>query len=132
MDNQTTFTDISNSIVDVSNQQALFLKKKEEYVKKRKEEIINLIRRQTNYSKEEIIEKLEGNNYNYIPILNEYNGRSIIEENQKNTTNQQIYSQIRNLMDDGAKRFRLQQEKAENYKKWLEKNKNEQENKSEN
>ena len=91
-----------------------------------------MIRRQTNYSKEEIIEKLEGNNYNYIPILNEYNGRSIIEENQKNTTNQQIYSQIRNLMDDGAKRFRLQQEKAENYKKWLEKNKNEQENKSEN
>jgi len=132
MDNPITFTDISNSIVDISNQQALFLKKKEEYVKKRKEEIINLIRRQTNYSKEEIIEKLEENNYNYIPILNEYNGRSIIEENKKNTTNQQIYSQIRNLMDDGAKRFRLQQEKAENYKKWLEKNKSEQENKSEN
>ena len=33
------------------------------------------------------------------------------------TTNQQIYGQIRNLMDTGAKKFRVEQERVEQIKK---------------
>ena len=38
-------------------------------------------------------------------------------EDKDITTNQQIYGQIRNLMDTGAKKFRMEQDRVEQIKK---------------
>ena len=39
------------------------------------------------------------------------------KEAENKTTNQEIYGQIRNLMDTGAKKFRMEQERVEQIKK---------------
>ena len=65
---------------------------------------------------------LEKNNYNYQIVLNEYFG---IKESPKKeqTTNQQIYGEIRNLMDTGARKFRQEQDRAKAYQEYIEKQK---------
>ena len=84
-----------------------------------KNEYIQLICRQTDLTEEESRNKLEENNYNYMIVLNEYfkiedKGET---EDENKTTNQQIYGQIRNLMDTGAKKFRMEQDRVEQIKK---------------
>ena len=91
----------------------------QERIEKIKNEYIQLICRQTDLTEEESRNKLEQNNYNYMKVLNEYFGiedKSKIEDETK-TTNQQIYGQIRNLMDTGAKKFRIEQDRVEKIKK---------------
>ena len=82
-----------------------------------------MICRQTDYSEDESKEKLEKYNYNYQLVLNEYFG---IEEKpiKDKTTNQLIYGEIRNLMDTGAKKFRIEQEKSRQYQEYIEKKNN--------
>ena len=90
----------------------------QERIEKIKNEYIQIICRQTDLTEEESCNKLEQYNYNYMKVLNEYFGiedKSEIED--KKTTNQQIYGQIRNLMDTGAKNFRMEQERVQQIKK---------------
>jgi len=123
--------DLSNSlvsqnvIVDPSHNEILrqkIIEHKLEYINKMKVESVKMICRQTDYTEEEAREKLEKNNYNYQIVLNEYFG---IKEPPKKeqSTNQQIYGEIRNLMDTGAKRFREEQERAKAYQEYIEKQK---------
>ena len=123
--------DLSNSlvsqnvIVDPSHNEILrqkIIEQKLEYINKMKVESVKMICRQTDYTEEEAREKLEKNNYNYQIVLNEYFG---IKEPPKKeqSTNQQIYGEIRNLMDTGAKRFREEQERAKAYQEYIEKQK---------
>jgi hypothetical protein len=50
-------------------------------------------------------------------ITNKNSDSNITKNNL--TTNQQIYGEIRNLMDVGARKFRTDQENAELYKKMM-------------
>jgi hypothetical protein len=96
----------------------------EERLKRIHTEAVNLVCRQTDYDEITAREKLEIANYNYENVLNDFYGitnknpDSNITKNNI-TTNQQIYGEIRNLMDVGARKFRTDQENAELYKKMM-------------
>lgn len=91
----------------------------QERIEKIKNEYIQLICRQTDLTEEESRNKLEENNYNYMLVLSEYFKIESKDdkEAENKTTNQEIYGQIRNLMDTGAKKFRMEQERVEQIKK---------------
>lgn len=123
--------DLSNSVVsenviiDPSQNEILrqkYIQQKQEYINRVKVESVNMICRQTDYSEDEAREKLEKNNYNYQLVLNEYFGIKESPKKEK-TTNQQIYEEIRNLMDTGARKFRQEQERAKTYQEYIEKQK---------
>jgi hypothetical protein len=111
-----------NLLMEQEKLKQLYLQHQQEKINRIKIESIKMICRQTDYTEEEAREKLEKNNYNYQIVLNEYFG---IKEPPKKeqSTNQQIYGEIRNLMDTGAKRFREEQERAKAYQEYIEKQK---------
>jgi len=124
--------DLSNSLVSENViidprqneiQRQKYIQEREEYINKVKVESVNMICRQTDYSEEEAREKLEKNNYNYQIVLNEYFGIKESPKKEQTTTNQQIYGEIRNLMDTGARRFRMEQERAKAYQEYIDKQK---------
>jgi hypothetical protein len=88
------------------------MKKKQDHIKR---EAIKMVCRQTDYDEQTAKEKMEIANYNYEIVLNEYYGiASKVSNKEINlSTNQMIYGEIRNLMDDGARRFRINQERSE-------------------
>jgi hypothetical protein len=113
----------SNIEVDETNEKLPTVDKKtilaQERIEKIKNEYIQLICRQTDLTEEESRNKLEESNYNYMLVLNEYFKIESKDdkEAENKTTNQEIYGQIRNLMDTGAKKFRMEQERVEQIKK---------------
>ena len=76
-----------------------------------KNEIVQIVVRQTDYSREEAILKLELNNYNFHKVIKEYMSAEKEGEDNKDekkiNINQQIFKEIRNMMDsgEGNKRF---------------------------
>jgi len=74
---------------------------------------IDIIMRQTNYSREECIDKLQTKNMN--DIIKEYLGISLqSSEKRKKSLQQEIYYQIRNQLDSSVKEFnKKQNEKLE-------------------
>ena len=70
--------------------------------------LIDVILRQTDYTEEKTIEKLAEYNNDVIAIVREYMG--VVKPPSRNdiiksSTNQQIFSEIRNLMDDAARTY---------------------------
>lgn len=125
---ETTLSDVSNeNIVIDASQQELLLKKKVEHIQKmryiqienKKKEFINVICRQTELNEEQAKQQLEECNYDCNIVLNNYFG---IKEKkpEKQNVNQIIYSEIRNMMDTGARNFRVEQEKAKYIQKMQE------------
>jgi hypothetical protein len=122
--------DISNNVqipVNTEHEKKIQLRHlQEERLKLIQTESVNMVCRQTDYDENTAREKLEIANYNYEIVLNEFYGitnknpDSNITKNNI-TTNQQIYGEIRNLMDIGARKFRINQENAELYKKTMSK-----------
>lgn len=90
-----------------------------------KNESVNMVCRQTDYDENTARTKLEKADYNYEIVLNEFYGitnkKADSSINSNTTTNQQIYGEIRNLMDAGSRKFRADQENAEQYKKTMSK-----------
>ena len=80
-------------------------------------ELIQIVCRQTELTEEEAKDRLEKEQYNYMKVLNDYFGIKDTSNNKNRmstlSTNQQIYGEIRNLMDSGARSFRKEQEKVE-------------------
>jgi hypothetical protein len=114
-----------NVIIDPSQNEILrqkYIQQREEYINRIKVESVDMICRQTEYTEDEAREKLEKNNYNYQLVLNEYFGIKESPKKEK-TINQQIYGEIRNLMDTGARNFRQEQERAKAYQEYIEKTK---------
>jgi hypothetical protein len=70
------------------------------------EELVEIVLRQTTFSRDEVIEKLEKNENNYVKVIEEFMG--INKNKQKNnlTLNQQIYKEIRSVMDNSTNNFR--------------------------
>lgn len=107
-------------IVDISmndpTKQEASINVNESRINKIKHEAINMICRQTDYDHENAKERLEAVDYDYIKVLNDFFGiPNNTLTNNNTSTNQQIYGEIRNLMDTGARRFRLDQEYAKKY-----------------
>lgn len=80
-------------------------------------ELIQIVCRQTELTEEEAKDRLEKEQYNYMKVLNDYFGIKDTSKNKNRlstlSTNQQIYGEIRNLMDSGARSFRKEQENVE-------------------
>ena len=126
--NNTNTNDLNN-VYDVSqNQQELMESRKRAYEKiinDRKKELVQVLMRQTEYSELEAEIKLKEYDYKILDVLNNYHGYSKKNEaSGPKTTNQQIYGEIRNLMDTGARNFRTEQERAKQYQEMIDKNKN--------
>jgi hypothetical protein len=83
----------------------------EESTRRILEELVQVVCRQTDLSTDEARERLEKEKYNYMKVLNDYFGIKEVVTQPKSTVNQQIYSEIRNLMDTGAKKYRMDQER---------------------
>jgi hypothetical protein len=82
--------------------------------KKVKNEIVELVLRQTDYSKEDAILKLEINNYNFHKVIKEYmtpeRNQEDRNDQKKINVNQQIFKEIRNMMDSGERKKRFADE----------------------
>ena len=77
--------------------------------KKLIEELTQIVVRQTNLTYEEAGEKLANNKYNYMYVIKEYiknDNQPDINISKKTTINQQIYSEIRTLMDNASRNYR--------------------------
>jgi len=107
-------------VIDVSGEE---LKKRREAVvqekhEERKNAIIELVMRQTNYSKEIASEKLSQWDNNYLHVIKEYMDPDFQKEkivNKSNTKNQMIYGEIRNFMDDVNKQQIQRKRQAEQH-----------------
>lgn len=80
------------------------------------QEIIALVKSQTNYTEDEIKDKLILHNNNYINVIKEYMG--ITNENssynkynniQTKTVNQGIFKNIREFMDNNIRQYELRE-----------------------
>jgi NACalpha-BTF3-like transcription factor len=75
--------------------------------------LINVIMRQTDYSKELAIEKLNQHNNDVLSIIREYMNPPIPEVKENKSTSQMIYGEIRSLMGNAAKNYRMKKEMEE-------------------
>jgi hypothetical protein len=92
------------------------------------ENIINLVIKQTNYTRDETIEKLKVWDGNYINVVKEYLNPNFQDKKveKKLSKNQQIMKGIRNFMDEASKNYekrKLQQKKINDDKKKLQRDK---------
>tara|TARA_B000000475_G_C15902949_1_gene409351 strand:+ start:107 stop:517 length:411 start_codon:yes stop_codon:yes gene_type:complete len=75
----------------------------------RRQEVINLVMRQTDYTEEQVKEKLVEWNNNYINVIKEYLNPSFQKKKpspeKSKTLNQQMMGEIRNFMDDVYVKF---------------------------
>lgn len=72
------------------------------------QEVIDIVLRQTTLTREEVVERLEKNNNDYLKVIEEFMGidRNKSKKKSDSTVNQQIYSEIRGVMDEAAKYFK--------------------------
>ena len=81
--------------------------------------VIDLIIRQTNYDETEAMNKLLEHDNDYLKVIKNYmNPTNIkttnhIDNRPKKTTNQLMYGEFRNLMDESAKNYRIKKEKED-------------------
>lgn len=90
----------------------------------KRNQIIDLVCRQTNYTREEAEENLKKHKGNYINVVKEYLNPTEKSETIKTpakSTNQRIYGEIRGFMDKAAKNYELQKERNEYIQKQREK-----------
>ena len=106
-----------DTIVNDNTEARENLKQLNESITQQLNEVIQIVCRQTELTEEEAKDRLEKEQYNYMKVLNDYFGIKDTSKNKNRlstlSTNQQIYGEIRNLMDSGARSFRKEQEKVE-------------------
>jgi hypothetical protein len=68
-------------------------------------EKIQIIMRQTDYTEEKSLNKLEEFNYDHILVLKDYFGIPFKKDNKIKSVNQEIYRQIRYKLNDSLKEF---------------------------
>ena len=72
--------------------------------------------RQTTYTREEAMEKLKKYNGEPVDVIREFMGIKIPEKKTPKTTNQKIFHEIRNFMDDVNMSYSIRKEKSERIK----------------
>ena len=106
----TTLSEITNLRLEKDN----YIKQEQiKQINKMKEEAIHMVCRQSELSYEEAKIELEKYNYNYMNVLNNYHNINNNNKNKNKSINQNIYSEIRNFMDTGAKTVRINNERNE-------------------
>lgn len=97
--------------------------KKTLYLEKKQQALVNMVMRQTNYDEEKTKEKLKEYHNNYELVIKEYMGVDIHKKKTTNyhSTNQAIYGEIRNMMDNAADNYRKLQEIEKKRQEYLEK-----------
>ena len=108
----TTLSEITNLRLEKDN----YIKQEQiKQINKMKEEAIHMVCRQSELSYEEAKIELEKYNYNYMNVLNNYHNinNNNNNKNKNKSINQNIYSEIRNFMDTGAKTVRINNERNE-------------------
>lgn len=86
----------------------------------RKQEIIKLVMRQTDYSEEKVIERLKHWDNNYLNVIKEYmnpNFQNKIVEKKFVSKNQKIYGEIRNFMDVANRNYLMRKKRDERIQK---------------
>ena len=77
----------------------------------------DVVMRQTDYSDDQALEKLKEHNNDIIAIVREYMGIGITKNKdhnyEKKSVNQQIYTEIRSIMDTASASYKLKKEKEE-------------------
>ena len=91
----------------------------------RKREVINLVCRQTDYTKEEAEEKLKQRNFNYLDVIKEYMNPNKKPTQYTASLNQQIFKNMRGFLDQNSKELQRNREyynkaKSMNYEKVIE------------
>lgn len=90
---------------------------------KREEEIIKLIKNQTNYDTETIIEKLKQHNGNYLNVIKEYlnpNFKNTKKQQDNISLNQKMMKGYRDFLDNAYMQYQKRKEwndKVEEYMK---------------
>lgn len=82
----------------------------EDKAKELQNQLILMVTRQTEYSYDEAKDKLILHNNDYMKVIKEFMNIDNKKTNNNKTTNQQIYTEIRSMMDDAASNYRKQQE----------------------
>ena len=97
--------------------------KKTLYLEKKQQALVNMVMRQTNYDEEKTTEKLKEYHNNYELVIKEYMGVDIHKKKTTtyHSTNQAIYGEIRNMMDNAADNYRKLQEIEKKRQEYLEK-----------
>ena len=119
--NNNTHIDVSNNQHSaIQEQKEIMIQMKEARTEQLKRELVQVVCRQTELTTDEASEMLEKEQYNYMKVLNDYFEIKETKKEISNSVNQQIYGEIRNLMDTGAKSYRIEQERTEYMKKMSE------------
>lgn len=96
--------------------------KMEDRLNKQKDGIIQVVTRQTTLSYDEAKELLENNNYDYMKVIKESIGiKSKKDADEPKSVNQEIYKQIRGLMDNSSKTYRIKKEYEDRRNSFIEK-----------
>ena len=73
-------------------------------------ERIQMIMRQTDYTEEQVIQKLIAFNDDHIKVIKDFMGIAEKKAPQINSVNQEIYKQIRGKLDDSMRVYNSEQE----------------------
>ena len=79
----------------------------------RKQELVDLVCRQTKYNEKEAKEQLILVDYDYMRVLRNYMGISKKEAQPIGSINQTIFKEFRTLLDDAATAYYASQEKKQ-------------------
>ena len=97
---------------------------------KRNEEIIKLVKSQTDYDEKTIIEKLKEHNGNYIFVIKEYLNPNFKEKSIKNeniSLNQKMMKGYRDFLDDAYCKYQKRKEIEDKINDYIENKKNQNE-----
>lgn len=113
---EETVVDISTNatiktVVDISTNAAI----KQEIKEIKREELINMIMRQTDYDREKILERLKFWNYNSLYVIKEYlNPNFLKKKEEKNKSlNQRMMGEIRNFCERGQRIYDFKKKVSE-------------------
>ena len=76
-------------------------------------DIIQLIMRQTDYTEEIALKKLEEFNYNHIKVIKDFLGITEKKAPPVKSINQEIYRQLRYKLDSSMRDYNIRKEKGE-------------------
>ena len=120
---EETIVDIStNDALNISTNAAL----KEQVREIKREELIQMIMRQTDYDREKILERLKFWNYNSLHVIKEYLNPNFLKKEEKKelTLDQRMRGEIRNFCERGQRIYDFKkkiseriQDRATNYEK---------------
>lgn len=87
---------------------------------KQKLYLIDVVMRQTDYDAKTAQDKLKKFNFNAVEVIRDFMGiHNKKKETPLKSINQQIYGEIRNMMDDAASKYRIKKEIEKNQEELL-------------